>query len=213
MVPFFRVQIIHPSIPSHISKNPTETFPLVLQPISNSSAKNISIKEWVKETEFWIEEVLHKYGAILVRGLPLSSADDFSHFIDSFNYEPMDYTSGMGIRNVVSGNVSTASNELSSVSLEPHNEMAYTRNYPSKILFFAQTPAPKGGEGVIVDVREYAKLLDPEIKQKLQETEIKYIRFLQDRRFGGYTSWQDSFLTNDKEVAIKFMNEHNYDFN
>ncbi|WP_240041551.1 MULTISPECIES: hypothetical protein [Okeania] len=60
----------HPSMPSHISKNPTETFPLVLQPISNSSAKNISIKEWVKETEFWIEEVLHKYGAIFNSSYP-----------------------------------------------------------------------------------------------------------------------------------------------
>ncbi len=199
-------------MPEAISQAPTATFPLVLQPASGPRTGDLSIAEWAADAKTWIEAVLHEHGAILFRGLPLSSAEDFSCFVSGLDYENMDYAGGTALRDNVASQVMTASTEPPEVSMEPHNEMAYATYYPSKILFFCETPPTRGGETPIADVRQYAKLLDPELRRKIERTGVRYRRYLPHRRAATFISWQQTFFTEDKEEVVRILNEMDYDF-
>lgn len=129
-----------PSMPVAISKPPTATFPLVLQPKSVLHVNDISVQDWAADATIWIDAMLHEHGAILLRGLPLVTADDFTHFVEGLDCETLGYAGGIALRDAVTPKVMTASYEPPEVSMEPHNEMAYTNVYPSKVLFFCETP-------------------------------------------------------------------------
>ncbi len=202
----------HDSMPAVVTQFPTATFPLVLQPRLNLHVQNISISQWAADARIWLDDVLHKHGAILLRGLPLASADDFNHFIGGLGIPTMGYESGTALRDAVTSQVMTASYEPPEVSMEPHNEMAYTSIYPSKILFFCETPPACGGETPIADGRQCTQLLDPDLRHKVTQTGLKYLRHLPDRRSEAFASWQHTFYTDDKEDVKRFMDERGFDF-
>ncbi len=202
----------HASMPATISQPPTATFPLVLQPKPGLRAQDLTISEWAADARTWMDDALHKHGAMLLRGLPLASADDFSHFIDGLGSQILGYAGGIALRDAVNTNVMTASYEPPEVSMEPHNEMAYTSIYPSKVLFFCETPPTGGGETPIVDVRQYAQRIDPALRQKVIRTGIKYLRHLPHRRAEAFDSWQQTFYTDDKQDVERFMAERGFDF-
>ncbi len=199
----------HAAMPAAISQPPTATFPLVLQP---KAGLDISIAQWAADARTWIDDALHEHGAMLLRGLPLASADDFTHFIEGLGAETLGYAGGIALRDAVTSKVMTASYEPPEVSMEPHNEMAYTRVYPSKVLFYCDTPPTCGGETPIVDVRQYAQRIDPALRQKVQQTGIKYLRHLPHCRAEAFASWQQTFYTDDKQDVKRFMDERGYDF-
>ncbi len=202
----------HASMPTAISQPPTATFPLVLQPKPAPGAHDLSVSQWAADARTWIDDALHQNGAILLRGLPLASADDFTHFVEGLGAETLGYAGGIALRDAVTSNVMTASYEPPEVSMEPHNEMAYTRIYPSKVLFFCETPPTSGGETPIVDVRQYAQGIDPALRQKVEQTGIKYLRHLPHRHAESFASWQQTFYTDDKQDVKRFMDERGYDF-
>lgn len=202
----------HPAMPTMLSQPPSETFPLHLQPASHASQADMSLAAWALDVKSWVESKLHECGAILVRGLPIATAEDLSVFTAHLGYGVMSYEGGTAIRHDVSANVMTASNEPPEVSMEPHNEMAYARVYPSKILFFCETAPSEGGETPIADVRQGEKHLDSAFREKIVQTGIRYMRYLPCRSDSTYTAWQDAFFTEDKQVVEAFCREHRYDF-
>ena len=55
-----------------------------------------------------INELLVKHGAVLFRGFPVESAQDFNEFIKSFGWKDMPYLGGVATRSKVYGVVHTA---------------------------------------------------------------------------------------------------------
>ena len=43
--------------------------------------------------------------------------------------------------------------------------------------------------------------LDPSVVEKLKEKKIRYTRYLPHEKHKPYASWQQSFMTNDREVC------------
>ena len=199
-------------MPATLSQQPTATFPLGLQPKPHTRPASIACQVWASDVKAWIETTLSECGAILVRGLPIVTADDFAHFTACLGYATMSYAGGTAIRHVVAPQVMTASNEPPAVSMEPHNEMAYARLSPSKIIFFCETPPTQGGETPIVDVRQYEERIDSSVREKIKQTGIKYIRYLPHRSATTYTSWQEAFFTDDPQAVEHFCLAHHYDF-
>lgn len=208
----FLADATYPEMPATLQEVPTKAFPLVLQPIPDAMQAHIPIADWAADAKVWIEVNLHQCGAMLLCGLPLVTADDFLHFTSGLEYEPMSYASGTAVRHHVTASVMTASDEPPDFNIEPHNEMAYARIYPSKILFFCETPPDEGGETPIVDVRQYEKRIASGLRDKIQQTGIRYLRHLVNAQAQAYTSWQNAFFTDDQQEVETFCRAHNYDF-
>ena len=202
----------HSTMPATLTQPATETFPLVLQPRSAAAGSRLALESWAEDVRFWMETALPDNGAILVRGLPLSTADELARLINRLGYPTMDYKGGTGVRNEVAADVMTASNDPSDFSIEPHSEMAFARVYPSKLLLFCETPPVHGGETPIVDVRYFTQQIDPSVREAVQRTGVQYIRYLPHRQSASYTSWQDAFLTDDPRQVEQFLRTHCYDY-
>lgn len=200
----------HPTMPETLTRPASETFPLVLRPTSEAGQAQLALEVWAEDVKGWMKTALTDYGAILVRGLPISTADELARLIAGLGYRTMGYEGGTGVRHEVAANVMTASNDPPAFSIEPHSEMSYARVYPSKLLLFCETPPVQGGETPIVDVRYLMQQFDPAIRDAVQRHGVQYIRYLPSRDNATYTSWQDAFLTDDPREAEQFLRALNY---
>ncbi len=202
----------HPAMPTTLTRPATETFPLVLRPTPAAAHAPLSVEAWAEDVKFWMETALSDHGAIFVRGLPISTAEELARLIDGLGYRTMDYKGGTGVRHEVAASVMTASDDPPAYSIEPHNEMAFARVHPSVLLLFCETPPVQGGETPIVDVRHMMQQMDPAVQERVQRTGVQYIRHLPSRDSGTYDSWQETFLTDDPREAEQFLQAQHYDF-
>lgn len=77
--------------------------------------------------------------AILFRGLPNTSENEFSQWVSNLGFKPFAYIGGVTPRNDIQPNVAEGAHDESVVTLEPHNEMAYAVRFPKvRVLEFYQ---------------------------------------------------------------------------
>lgn len=77
-----------------------------------------------------------QYYAIHIRNLPIQTAKDFQEVMKHLNRKPMDYINGNGFREKLLDRVYTASDEPPEFSIEPHNEMSYLHDFPTKVCIY-----------------------------------------------------------------------------
>ena len=112
---------------------PTKTFPHGVQ-IENPD--HYSINEHAVSCRRYLNENLSHYGAVLFRDLPLKTATDFSNLCQELGYKGMTYEGGAVEREELDKNSGTytSSDEPPEAVIEPHNEMAFSPVYPTKVM-------------------------------------------------------------------------------
>lgn len=111
---------------------PRDSLPLGVRVINpkQSSLTDLTIicMEYVKEN-------LPQYPAILFRGLPAKTSEDFSTIARAIPFKTMSYIGGNGPRVALDkeAGVYTASDEPDCYTVEMHNEMVYSDLFPSKV--------------------------------------------------------------------------------
>ena len=91
------------------------------------------LKDLGKDIQEYLETSINQYSALLIKNLPYKTAEDISEICNGFTFEQMTYESGTGYRYKLAKNVYSASEEPENFTIEPHNEMAYLENYPTKV--------------------------------------------------------------------------------
>jgi hypothetical protein len=92
------------------------------------------LMEYAKIVRHDIWDNIKKYHAVLIRGLPMDHAEEFSKvFYDGLGFTPMGYKGGAGVRDPVTEKIYTASREPPEFNIEPHNEMANMDTWPPKV--------------------------------------------------------------------------------
>ena len=86
-----------------------------------------------KDIQEYVETNMNQYSALLIKNLPYKTVEDVSEICSGFTFEQMTYESGSGYRDKLAKNVYSASEEPVNFTIEPHNEMAYLKNYPTKV--------------------------------------------------------------------------------
>ena len=107
---------------------PREHFPLALE-----AAGTYSIEEWGSLCREEADANLVEHGAILFRGLPLDSTEDFQRLFCSIGYRPMDYIGGSAHRKSVVSQVYSASDEPPECCIDLHNELSYSSVFNKKV--------------------------------------------------------------------------------
>ncbi|XP_070567824.1 dapdiamide synthesis protein DdaC-like [Ptychodera flava] len=187
---------------------PRHNFP-ALYSFNPAVADSTYMGDLAKDTRRIMESQLHFYGALLFRGLPLESGDDFSRFMKRLGYTLMDYEEGNYIRDKVAEHVLTASNEPPEYTIDFHSELAFLENLAMKIIFYCNVPPlpGHGGESIIADTRDILKKLHPDFVNKLRKLGVLYMQRLPRVGDGNLVGWEEMFKVKSKADASKYIEE------
>lgn len=103
--------------------------------------------EWVESQRDEVQSAIEDAGAILFRGFPLQTANDFDAFVAAFWYPNFRYADSLSnaVRIGFTDRVFSANEAPADVAIYLHHEMAQTPIFPSKLFFFCEQPAASGG--------------------------------------------------------------------
>ncbi|XP_058097421.1 clavaminate synthase-like protein At3g21360 [Magnolia sinica] len=121
-----------------------KVFPKTLLP-----GNTCDLIEMVRGDRQWLSDLLQQHGAILFRGFGISSAEDFAHVVEAFEWDDMPYM-GATTRVKVTDRIYTANEAPLDQLINFHHEMSMFKEFPSKIFFFCLEPSPEGGETSIL---------------------------------------------------------------
>lgn len=200
-----------------VSENTTGVFPLVLEN-KTSSATLADTKEWLAENLREIKDRLSTSGAILLRGFPVKTDEEFDEIVASFNYETFTYEESLSnaVRVNRTPRVFTANEAPPSEGIFLHNEMAQTPIFPTRLFFFCERSAETQGETSLCRCDYlYDELLkaDPEFIRACEEKGVKYTNVMpngDDARSGQGRGWQATLGVSDRQEAEVRLAELGY---
>ena len=165
-----------------------------------------------------IEELTLSHGAVLLRGLPLTTPDDFDSAIQRFYWENFTYEDSLSnaVRVVHSPRVFSANEAPPETTIFLHHEMAQTPLYPSKLFFFCQKAANKGGSTPICRSDHLWELIQEELPAfsvNCRERGLKYTNVMpaeEDLKSGMGRTWQSTLSVDSPKEAEFRLNELGY---
>ena len=141
-----KMRISESSLNTQRFEDGDSVFPLIL--VCETADVTIeSTVEWVSDHRESLNVKAAQHGAILFRGFPLSTDQDFDAFVAGFDLKNFPYEGSLSnaVRTNRTPRVFTANEAPSNVNICLHHEMAQTPIYPSQLFFFCETPAESGG--------------------------------------------------------------------
>lgn len=173
---------------------------------------------WLHEHRQELGEKASRHGAILFRGFPVATAQDFDRFIAAFDLENFTYEDSMSnaVRVNKTPRVFTANEAPPDVSIFLHHELAQTPYYPSKLFFFCEKAAEEGGATPICrsDVL-WARLAErhPDFARDCVEKGLKYSNVMPeepDPLSGMGRSWKSTLHADSREQAEQRLRKLGY---
>ena len=174
--------------------------------------------EWARGVAGELSKAAFEHGAVLVRGLPMTSPEDFDAIVSAFNFPNFSYADSLSnaYRINFTARVFSANEAPSDITIFLHHEMAQTPIYPSKLFFFCQTAPAEGGETPICrsDIL-WERLTEqlPDFASSCRDKGLKYSLTMageSDESSGMGRSWQSTFSAESREAAEARMNELGY---
>lgn len=174
-------------------------FPIVYEPAGASCAHaGHAVLELLRERKAALLGELHRHGALLFRGFSVEGAHAFQEIVRVFAPSLLSYEGGDSPRAVVAEKVYTSTSYPASAPILLHNEMSYSREYPSLIAFYCEIPPEVGGATPLGDCRRVLSSLTPDLVDRFRTRRLRYVQNLHAGAGLG-KSWRDTFETDDRE--------------
>jgi alpha-ketoglutarate-dependent taurine dioxygenase len=194
-----------------------EPFPLVMRCEAPETPLDAACA-WISAHADQLREQAARAGAILFRGFPVRTAEDFDRFVAAFGLENFAYEDSLSnaVRVNKTPRVFTANEAPASVNIFLHHEMAQTPLYPSILFFFCEKPAEEGGATPLCrsDVLwERLSQRHPEFARACVEKGLKYSNVMpseNDPESGMGRSWQSTLKAETKEDAEARLRDLGY---
>eukprot|EP00529_Nitzschia_sp_RCC80_P019537 CAMPEP_0113448188 /NCGR_PEP_ID=MMETSP0014_2-20120614/4633_1 /TAXON_ID=2857 /ORGANISM="Nitzschia sp." /LENGTH=432 /DNA_ID=CAMNT_0000339383 /DNA_START=200 /DNA_END=1498 /DNA_ORIENTATION=+ /assembly_acc=CAM_ASM_000159 len=236
-----KVKKVVPAAATNGNVSGETVLPFMLSPPSQSSPATTStstststtimktpgdVATFVKTFRSQIDDAVSKHGAVVFRGFPLESPQDFNTFVESFDgFQDLSYDKSMSFAvrkrfgDATSSSSSSSSsppptapricttNEGKSGGLVFHHEQAQTPLWPSYVFFCCQLPAKPGdggATGLVSSSQVYEKLQGkyPDFCNKCETYGVQYTVYAgptQDTSKGAGRSWKSFFHSTTKE--------------
>jgi alpha-ketoglutarate-dependent taurine dioxygenase len=179
--------------------DPANVMPLVVRPLTS----DLDPFEWAASNREFVREQLRRAGGVLFRGFALDSATAFERFAGSLCPDLFGEYGDLPREGGSATKVYGATPYPADQPILYHNESSHLGKWPMKIFFFCIQPPLTGGETPIVDCRRVLELLSLELRRRLTERGLVYVRNFAP---GLDVSWQNFFRTEDRaEVERKCL--------
>jgi len=173
---------------------------------------------WASEQAPVLKDALASAGALLFRGFPVRSAEDFDAFTAAFGYR--DFTYAESLSNAVRINktprVFTANEAPPETEIFLHHEMAQTPISPEKLFFCCLSAAESGGATPLCRSDQlYAtfKAEHPDQAKQFEDKGLKYTTWMpatDDRQSGQGRSWRSTLSVETVPEAEAKLSELGY---
>ena len=194
-----------------------EPFPLV-HACRTDGAELDAVEEWVRQSRTTLNRQAMDHGAVLFRGLPLSTDQDLDRFIRAFDYPNFPYADSLSnaVRVNRTERVFTANEAPPDVTICLHHEMAQTPVYPSRLFFFCEQPAEQGGATPLCRSDILFERLKEEFPEFVADCETKGLLYTNimpaenDPTSGMGRSWQSTFRAETRAAAEQRLQNLGY---
>lgn len=177
--------------------DPESRFPLIMEP----QIDDLDLATWLKANRELVEAQLLAHTAILFRNFNINSIEGFYKCARSISPELLQYNERAAPRQELQSGIYTSTEFPADQYIPMHHEMAYSHNWPLKIMFFCNQPAEQGGCTPIVNDRKFWDEISPAIKEPFIAKKIMYVRNYGE---GVDISWQDAFQTRERSVVEEY---------
>jgi hypothetical protein len=196
--------------------------PFVVSPPTGTMKSAHDAAQFVVQYRSEIDQAVNSSGAVLFRGFPLETPEDFDTFVQAWEgWKDLSYEKSMSfaVRHKLSNRICTT-NEGKSGGLVFHHEQAQTPLWPSYVFFCCLLPAQPGDGGatglVSSDlVYDELKTRHPEFIEKCETHGVRYTVYAgpeQDATKGAGRSWKSFFHVDTKEECEYKMKAGGWDF-
>ena len=190
-------------------------FPLALEVAADSLE---TAREWITENAVSLGTQAAAHGALLLRGLPLATPEDFDAAVTAFGFPNFSYADSLSnaYRLNFTERVFSANEAPPEVTIFLHHEMAQTPIYPSKLFFFCQSAPETGGATPICRSDILWERLTTERPSFAADCKYKGLKYSNvmpaeaDTQSGMGRSWQSTFSADTRETAEARMTELDY---
>lgn len=157
----------------HAGKN---VPPLFIQPVNDKLSTFEAFNAWLTEHRAAVDDAIFEYGAVLFRGFPVTSAEEFDRLMDNFPRYQEGYVAGMSPRDTVKGKVLESTRLVNDFKICLHSEMAYMKHYPARIALFCKQAAPVRGSTTLGSMDEFMARLPADLRAKLERHKAHIVR-------------------------------------
>ena len=198
-------------------KSRDQEWPPVFEAKPNARTASVdAVIDWFDKSSPDLRTELDRKGAFIIRGFEqMTQPEDYERFARTLCTDLVNYVGGTTPRRVVSGKIVTSTEMAGTWSIPLHQEMSYTANAPDKVFFFGLTPAEKGGESVLADMRRVTTRLES-LRRRYEHGGLRLRRALpplggEARKIGVQKTWNEVFDTSDKSVVERIASERDWD--
>jgi len=190
-------------------------LPRVVRP-EHDRASNCSpeaLVEYLTSERHDVDAMLHQHGGILMRGFRVQTAQEFESVAHAISPELGQYLRGVTPRSPIHGRIYTSADVPRFLTIPLHGELAYSDNYPSRIMFHCHTVAKAGGQTPLADLRRVLRRLDPGLRERFARRGLLIINNAPGRGGRvGRRSWSDLFQSSERAVVEERCREQGIDF-
>jgi alpha-ketoglutarate-dependent taurine dioxygenase len=170
-----------------------------------ADSTGLSLSDFVCAKVREIPSLLLEHGAILFRGFIVAGTADYQSFIEALGVAPVDYTYRSTPRTDLGRAVYTATEYPPRHEIPMHCENAYQRVWPMWLSLCCLTPATRGGQTPIANMRDVTAAIGPRIVEQFAVRKVRYIRHYHPHVD---LSWPDVFRTSDREALAQFCRKN-----
>jgi alpha-ketoglutarate-dependent taurine dioxygenase len=170
--------------------------PLVVQPDGTAN-----LETYARESRDWIDRALLEHGALLFRGFNVESPAAFGAVAAALSDRLLDYVYRSTPRKTMADNVYTATEYPPDASIPMHNENAYQRDWPMRLMFCCLQPASVGGATPLARSANVTRRIDDTVKQAFMDRRVMYVR---NYGMGVDLSWETTFQTTSRADVEAF---------
>ena len=175
---------------------------------------------WVRAQSARLGEQASAHGAILFRGFPVATAEEFDRFLSAFGWANFPYEDSLSnaVRVNRTPRVFTANEAPPAVTIYLHHELAQTPEYPSHLFFFCELPAESGGATPLCrsDILwERLAVACPQFARDCEQKGLRYSNVMPgeaDLTSGMGRSWQSTLKAPTRAQAEARLQKMGYEW-
>lgn len=157
--------------------------------------------EWLSTAQSDLRCALDAEGAVLIRGIPVSSEDDFGRIRDVVIRQRAQYKEQATPRTSFGDDIYSSTDFPADQHIMLHNENSYTLSFPGLLLFGCLHPAEEGGATPVADCRKVLRAIPADLVRRFQETGWALVRNYTDYYGLG---WRKAFSTDEPGDVLRY---------
>jgi alpha-ketoglutarate-dependent taurine dioxygenase len=162
-------------------------------------------EDWLTDHSSELRRLRLDHGAVLLRGLPFRTPEEFALLRDRLITTPAKYVEKATPRSAYGNGVFTATDFPARRTIALHNENSYALSFPGVVIFGCLVAPRAGGATVLGDMRALIERLPADLVDRFRRTGWTLVRNYW-RHFG--LSWQEAYGTDDPAVVERYTRDN-----